>query len=165
MSTVLVLIESRTRHVIVRGDKGQGQGCGIDLAQRRVSFASADSTADDSRPPHRGSRRRDSRAKGSESRERRPRRHSEGERSRDGEARGGARRKRADNGERREGGYGKRRGRDNDRSRPPRTYQIAAAKEEKPLSEEKKSGKEALQGFDELRQFFFGMNDSSSEKK
>ncbi len=156
---------SDARDVIVRGDKVKVRVVGIDLAQRRVSFASADSTADDSRPPHRGSRRRDSRAKGSESRERRPRRHSEGERSRDGEARGGARRKRADNGERREGGYGKRRGRDNDRSRPPRTYQIAAAKEEKPLSEEKKSGKEALQGFDELRQFFFGMNDSSSEKK
>ena len=146
------------RRAVSLGDVVTVWALSVDVERGRISLTMIDPSAPrddrgDSQEPRRTRRPRrdsDTRRNDGEQGERRPRRD-----NRDG----GDRRERGARGDsderaERRGRDGGRRDRDRDRDRPPRVAQVAPkAKETKPLSEEKKSGKAQLQSFEELKQF------------
>ena len=134
------------RQLVSVGEKIKVWVCDVDAKRGRVGLSAVDPNVLKEQREARRSERTEPGERGergdAERKERGPRRPRN---DREGDGGGERRRDRGDRGSRR-GGRGE---------RGARSVELAPKEKElKPLSEEKKSGKQSLQGFDELKQFF-----------
>lgn len=145
------------REVIAVGDAVKVWVVDVDVERGRVGLTLVEPGTDRDRRPRRDFDRREQRedraGSGSERREQRPRRLRRDESGEGGSGRNERRGDRERSDDRR--GRGSRRNDRDFRDRAPRSAEVAPKEKTiAPLSEDKKSGKESLQSFGELKQFF-----------